>query len=187
MTHPTADPVLAAILAAAARAVGAAEGLLLRVEDRVLRVVATAGDIPFDVIGEPISAGEGVAGYVAASGQPLVLSGGSADPRLGEGTASLLGHNPRSVLAVPLEGEGRLLGVMELIDADDGHFGVEDTEQAQLHAAVAATALADPRLAGVPDVPDPAELAAELRRLEARDPVRYATVATIVTALVAGT
>lgn len=184
MTHQTADPLLAAVLGAAAQAAGAQQGLMLRVEDRLLRVVATAGPISWDVLGEPISAGEGVAGYVAASGQPLVLSAGSADPRLGEGTASLLGRNPSSVLAVPIEGQGRLLGVLELIDADDADFGVEDTEQAMLHAAVAAVALADPRLTGTPDVPDPAELAAELRRLETTDPARYARVAEIVMALV---
>lgn len=184
MTHPTADPVLVAILSAAVQAVGAHQGLLLRLEDRVLRVVAVAGPIPWDVLGEPISAGEGVAGYVAASGQPLALSADSADPRLGEGTASLLGHNPASVLAVPIEGQGRQLGVLELIDSGAGDFGVEDTEQAMLHAAVAATALADPRLLGTPDVPDPSELAAELRRLQAADPARYATVATLVQALV---
>ncbi|CAN5125211.1 hypothetical protein BH23ACT9_BH23ACT9_13940 [soil metagenome] len=184
MTHATADPVLVAILAAATQAVGAHGGLMLRIEDRLLRVVATAGGVPRDVLHEPISAGEGVAGYVAASGQPLVLSADSADPRLGEGTASLLGHNPESVLAVPVEGQGRMLGVIELIDAVDADFGVEDTEQAMLHAAVAAVALADPRLLGTPDVPDPAELAAELRRLENADPARYATVATILTALV---
>lgn len=184
MTHQTADPVLAAILAAAARAAGAEQGLMLRVEDRLLRVVAIAGPISWDVLGEPISAGDGVAGYVAASGQPLVLSADSADARLGEGTASLLGRNPNSVLAVPIEGQGRMLGVLELIDAADADFGVEDTEQAMLHAAVAAVALADPRLMGTPDVPEPAELAAELRRLEAADPVRYTTVATIVQALV---
>jgi GAF domain-containing protein len=164
MSHPTADPVLAAVLHAAVTATGAAHGLLLRAEQRVLRVVAIAGAVAAEVLGEPISAGEGVAGYVAAAGEPLVLSAASADPRLGEGTASLLGHNPASVLAVPVHGQQRLLGVLELLDATDGEFGVEDAELAQLHASVAAVAMADPRLAGVPDVPDPAELAAELRR-----------------------
>ncbi|MGI9017974.1 MAG: GAF domain-containing protein [Euzebya sp.] len=184
MSHATADPILTAILDAATQAAGAQQGLILRVEDRVLRVVATAGSIPWDVLGEPVSSGDGVAGYVAASGQPLVLSADSADPRLGEGTASLLGRNPNSVLAVPIEGKGRMLGVLELLDSSDQDFGVEDSEQAMLHAGVAAIALADPRLLGTPDVPDPGELAAELRRLQQAQPERYAMVATILLALV---
>lgn len=184
MTRQSADPILTAILQAAARATGASLGLLLAVEGRVLRVVATTGGVPWDVLGEPISAGEGVAGYVAASGQSLVLSAASADPRLGEGTASLLGHNPSSVLAVAVQGNNQTLGVIELLDAVDGTFGVSDSEIATIHAGIAAVALTDDRLAGVADMPDPAELAAELRRLAAADQARYARVAAIVEALV---
>lgn len=184
MTHPRADPVLSAIVQAATQATGAAQGLLLTIDGRLLRVAAAAGPIGWDVIGEPLSGGEGVAGYVAASGQPLVLSSDSADPRLGEGTASLLGHNPSAVLAVPIDAGARVLGVIELMDPDDGVFDVVDTEQAMLHAGVAAAALTDERLSAVADVPEPAEIAAELRRLEAADPTRYARVATIIEALV---
>lgn len=184
MSRQTADPILAAIVAAASAATGAHQGLLLRTDGRVLRVVATAGSIPWDVLGEPVSAGDGVAGYVAASGQPLALAAESADPRLGEGTASLLGHNPSSVLAVPVHGSGRVIGVLELLDADGGTFDVGDTEQATILAGVAAAALSDERLSGSADVPEPAELAAELRRLASVDQARYAQVATIVEALV---
>ncbi|WP_108664679.1 GAF domain-containing protein [Euzebya rosea] len=184
MPRTRVDPVLTAIVEAATRGTGASHGLLLRIEGRVMRVAASAGALGWDVVGEPISAGEGVAGYVAASGQPLVLSAESADPRLGEGTASLLGHNPSSVLAVPVDGDSRIVGVLELIDPDDGLFDVADTEQAMLHAAVASAALTDDRLGALADVPEPAELAAELRRLADADPGRYATVATIIEALV---
>ncbi|MEE8603326.1 GAF domain-containing protein [Euzebya tangerina] len=184
MSRPTADPILSAILTAATEATGATSGLLLSTEDRLMRVVATAGAVPADILGEPISAGEGVAGYVAASGQSLVLSADSADPRLGEGTASLIGHNPTSVLAVAIQGTARTLGVIELLDARSGAFSVDDTERATSHAAIAAAALTDERLGGTRDVPEPAELAAELRRLASTDPARYATVAAILEALV---
>ena len=184
MTRPTADPILSAILDATMAAAGATSGLMLAVEDRLLRVVAIAGPVPPDVLAEPISSGEGVAGYVAASGQSLVLSADSADPRLGEGTASLLGHNPTSVLAVAIQGDSRTVGVMELLDARSGSFDVADTEAATSHAAIAAAALVDERLGGTRDVSEPAELAAELRRLASSEPSRYARVATIVEALV---
>lgn len=179
-----ADPVLSAIVNAAMVAVGAEQALLLRVEGRVLRVVAASGDVPWDVLGEPISAGDGIAGYVAASGQVLVLHADTADPRLGEGAASLLGHNPASVLAVPVQGEGEVVGVLQLVDAADGRFDVGDTEEASLLASVAAAAMTDPRLTDASNVPDPSELAADLRRLAAADAPRYATVATIIEALV---
>jgi len=179
-----ADPLLSSIVRAAMEATRAAEGLLFRAEGRVLRVAAIGGPVPWDVLGEPISAGEGVAGYVAASGLPLTLSADSEDPRLGEGAASLLGHNPTSVLACPVQGDGEVVGVLELIDSADGRFVVGDAEQAALHASVAAAAMTDSRLAAAPNVPDPGELAAELRRLAAADQGRYATVAAIVEALV---
>ncbi|MEO2108523.1 MAG: GAF domain-containing protein [Actinomycetota bacterium] len=184
MARTRVDPVLTAIVEAATRGTGASHGLLLAIEGRVMRVAASAGALGWDVVGEPISAGEGVAGYVAASGQPLALSADSADPRLGEGTASLLGHNPSAVLAVPVDGGSRIVGVLELIDPHDGLFDVTDTEQAMLHAAVASAALTDARLGALADVPEPAEIAAELRRLAEADPGRYATVATIIEALV---
>lgn len=182
MSRPGVDPVLAAVMQAAVGGTGAAEGLLLGLDGRVLRVLATAGAAPGDLLGEPVSAGEGVAGYVVASGQPLLLSAESADPRLGEGTASLLGHNPRTVLCVPCRSGDRVVGALELVDAPA--FGVAEQHSAQLLARVAAAALADPAREGRPDVPDPGELAGELRRLATADPSRYAMVAVIVEALV---
>ena len=182
MSRPGVDPVLAAVVQAAVGGTGAAEGLLLELDGRVLRVLATAGSVPGDLLGEPVSAGEGVAGYVVASGQPLLLSADSADPRLGEGTASLLGHNPRTVLCVPCRAGDHVIGALELIDAPT--FGVAEQQTAQLLAQVAGAALADPAREGRPDVADPAELAGELRRLATADPARYAMVAAIVEALV---
>jgi GAF domain-containing protein len=121
---------------------------------------------------------------VLSSGQPQVLAAGAADSRLGEGTASLLGGNPSSVLAVPVQSRHGVVGVLALVDATDGTFGIADAEGATLLAGVAAAALQDERLAGTTQVPSPAELAAELRHLAVGDPTRYAVVATIVESLV---
>lgn len=182
MTRRAADPVLSALVASAVEATRAREGLLLALSGHVLQVAAASGR--GDIIGEPLSAGVGIVGYVAASAQPLSLTADSGDHRLGEGTASMLGYNPSSVLCVPCEHDDRMAGVLLLIDAADGAFGMDDTERAMLLAGVGAAALTYGGDAAR-SVADPTELAADLRRLAGSDPDRYATVASIVEALLA--
>jgi GAF domain-containing protein len=182
MTRAAADPVLTAVVTSAVEGTAARDGLLLAVAGPAFTVAAASGR--GDVLGEPVSGGAGVAGYVVASGQPLTLTADSGDHRLGEGTATLLGYNPSSVLCVPCEREDRIVGALLLLDAASGAFTVDDTDRAMLLAGVAAAAIEHSGDA-LRSVPDPAELAGDLRRLADSDAERYTMVATIVGALLA--
>lgn len=179
------DPVLAAVLRAAASATNATAGWLLAVRGEELEIVAVAGDVDAAFVGSRVAGASGTAGYVIGSGQPLALSSGRDDPRLGEGVAAAVGRRPSSVVCVPCEDDGEVAGALELVDkAGGGSFSFDDVELTTLLASIAAVALtsgSDQRQA----VPAPEALSGELRALAAADPRRYATTATLVASLLA--
>jgi GAF domain-containing protein len=178
----TVDPVLQALTQAAVDVTAAAEGWLLAVHGDHLRVVAAAGDEPGRALGTTTSLGEGSAGYVVSSGQPLALGLGGGQDRFGSGIIGQLGREPTSVLCVPCTTEHEVIGALELIDKAGGStFSFDDVELATLLAGIAGVALAGP--ADPKTAPDPGELAANLERLAASDPARYAAVATAINAL----
>src|ERR1700694_3906626 len=70
--------------------------------------------------------GHGIAGHVAATGQPTATSG-AADPRHASEISESVGYVPRSILCVPLFYADRVIGVLELLDkADDAAFSMLD-------------------------------------------------------------
>jgi GAF domain-containing protein len=128
--------------------------------------------------------GQGSAGFVAASGQPLAITRHGDDPRFNEGVAGLLGHEPLTVLCVPCDNDDDIVGALELLDKRVGPFSFDDVEIATLLASIAGVAVvaAEPRN---PSPPSPEELLGELRRLAGLDPPRYAVMANVVQVLLA--
>jgi GAF domain-containing protein len=179
------DPVLTSITEAAVGATGSSHGWLLALDADGLEVVAAVGSGTAKLVGRRVPAGSGAAGYVAASGQPLALSGGARDSRLSEGVVAELGQRPASVLCVPCVTDDDVVGAIELIDKHGGEgFSFDDVELVTLLGGIAAPALA--ASAGGAAVTDPEHLAGELARLADADPARYAMVASVVEALLAG-
>ncbi|NOY68972.1 MAG: sensor domain-containing diguanylate cyclase [Deltaproteobacteria bacterium] len=61
--------------------------------------------------------GEGIAGWVAQNGKPLVVPDVTSDPRFSSRMDEILGFATRSVVCVPLlNGSNRVVGVIELIN-----------------------------------------------------------------------
>jgi GAF domain-containing protein len=177
-----ASPVLRALVETVAEGTDAPAAWLVARDGDRLRVVAAAGEETNALIGQSVAEGEGVAGYVVASGQPLALTGRSGDARLGEGIAALSGHRPTTVLCVPCVGDETVAGAIEAIDKrGGGAFTFDDVELATLLARIGGAALVD--AAGDRIVSSPAELARELERLAAAAPARYAVVAGVLDAL----
>ena len=106
----------------------------------VIRVAAgTAGE---GAVGLAVAPSEGIAGYVFTTGQPLVVSDVSADPRFDRSAAEGTGYVPRSILAVPLVDDGGTIGVLEVLDRrGDAGFGLHDIELAGVFARQAAVAI----------------------------------------------
>jgi signal transduction protein with GAF and PtsI domain len=86
--------------------------------------------------------GHGIAGHVAATGQPTATSG-TVDPRQAREIGESVGYVPRTILCVPLFYADRVIGVLELLDkADEATFTMLDMHVLGLFANMAAVALA---------------------------------------------
>jgi GAF domain-containing protein len=87
--------------------------------------------------------GQGIAGWVAASGQPVVRSDLAADPRFVAEARQRIGVVPNSMLCLPLNAGDGILGVIELFDKRDGTpFGADDMGTLGLFGEAAAVAIA---------------------------------------------
>ena len=93
-----------------------------------LMLVDDAGALHFEVAvgsgearlpGQVLAAGEGIAGAVAASGRPEVVPDVRVEPRFSPRIDARLGFETRSVLAMPLQIRGRVVGVIELVNGPD--------------------------------------------------------------------
>jgi GAF domain-containing protein len=114
--------------------------------DRLVFEVA-AGAQGQAVVGLDIGPGEGVAGYVYSTGQPIALSDVATDARFGRSAAEQTGYVPRSLVAVPLADDDGILGVLEVLDKrGDGAFDLRDIELAGVFARQATVAIRSSRI-----------------------------------------
>lgn len=138
------DNLLQTIVEAAARIFGAAAASIALVDERAGRLVfrVAYGVGSETVVGMNIGLDQGVAGYVANTGQPLAISNVQSDPRFARDAAEKTGYVPRSILAMPLVVEERVIGVMEVLDKISApSFGMQDMELLALFAQQAALAI----------------------------------------------
>jgi GAF domain-containing protein len=139
---PALDRLLRSIVTATVELFDAeAASIALLGADGRLRFRVAAGPHGQGVIGLSVAVGEGIAGYVQQTGQPLALGDVSSDPRFGHDTAARTGYIPRSVLAVPLELDDQVIGVLEVLDKrSDAGFDLADLARAGIFAQQAAVA-----------------------------------------------
>jgi len=91
--------------------------------------------------------GEGVAGWVAREGKPVVVEDVNEDPRFFNEMDLTLGLETRSILCVPLETRGKVLGVLEVINKEgSSEFTSEDLSLVTKLAGLAAVAIENARL-----------------------------------------
>src|SRR5271166_4941647 len=67
-----------------------------------------------------LKVGEGIAGWVARHGQPLIVPDVQTDKRFSSRLDEMTQLQTRSVICVPLRSKHRVLGVIQLINADVG-------------------------------------------------------------------
>lgn len=86
--------------------------------------------------------GEGIAGWVARSGQPLNISDAYADPRFDPAWDRVTGYRTRNVLCVPMKNRlGRPLGVVQVLNKRLGPFDADDEAMAAALAGQAAVTI----------------------------------------------
>ncbi len=71
--------------------------------------------------------GEGIAGWVAEHGEPLLIADVKNDDRFSRQVDEATSYSTRSIICVPLKSKNRVLGVIELINTEkDGSFSEAD-------------------------------------------------------------
>jgi GAF domain-containing protein len=132
-------------IAEAARAIFAARGSSIMLYDEEageLIFEAATGEGAGRLIGQGFPASEGIAGWVLASGQPLVIEDVASDPRFARDVAERSGYMPKGLMAVPLESDERILGVLQVLDRPErARFSLREIDVLALFADQAAIAL----------------------------------------------
>jgi diguanylate cyclase (GGDEF)-like protein len=105
-------------------------------------VVGEASDKLKDV---HLKIGEGIAGWVAQTGQPLITENAYQDPRFAQWVDQKTGFETQSIICLPLISKGRTLGVIELLNTARGHISAPDLEFLGALADFAAIAVENAR------------------------------------------
>lgn len=145
---PGEDRLLEMLVQTAATLTGATAASLLLVD-------AAAGNLVFRVATGPRAAevrrfvvplGQGIAGFVAETGEPLAVSNVQEDARFYRDIGQSIDYIPTSMLCVPVLAGDAVLGVIELLDKAGGQaFGLEDIELVANLAQQAAVAIGQSR------------------------------------------
>lgn len=137
-------PLLQSIVEVARAIFGAraASIMLLDADTDELVFEAVTGEGEDTLVGRRIPPGTGIAGWVAESGQALVVEDVAADPRFSRDQAQRTGYVPKGLMAAPLLREDRVLGVLNVLDRPERRrFSVAEMDLLGLFANQAAIAL----------------------------------------------
>jgi len=96
-----------------------------------------------------IPPGKGIAGWVAANEQHLLIPDVSKDPRFYGNVDKITGYQTKSILCVPLRTKSKMIGVLEVINKADGFpFTEEDAMLLNFFANQVAVAIENARYYG---------------------------------------
>ena len=140
----THSQLLEMIVETAAHVIHARAASLLLVDDETQELIfeVALGQKADSVKKFRVPLGHGIAGLVAASGQPMAISRAGEDTRQAADIAQRIGYRPETLLCVPLFYNDRVIGVLELLDKEnDQTFTPEDMEALGLFAGQAAVAI----------------------------------------------
>lgn len=122
---------------------------LLDESEEELEFSVASGAGAEEVVGMRVALGQGIAGFVVSSGQPIAIEDVSRDPRFAASFASATGYVPKSILAMPLQTDREMLGVIEVLDRRSQGRGLEgagEMEMLSLFADQAALAIENSRV-----------------------------------------
>lgn len=165
-TGTSGDPVALELLQSVvdvARAIFGAQAssvFLLDEEAGELAFQAVSGKGEEFLVGRRFPAGRGIAGWVAMSGEPIVVDDLAASTSFDRSLAQSTEYVPNALMAAPLIHGDRVLGVLEVLDpTEQARSSLSELDLLSLFARQAAVALwfamardtdADRRQTGVP-------------------------------------
>jgi putative nucleotidyltransferase with HDIG domain len=97
----------------------AASIMLVNSREKVLEFVVATGDKGQRLETLSVPLGEGIAGWVAVHGQPLIVNDTRKDPRFTGKVDKESGFVTRQILAVPMYLDSEIIGVLEVINTRD--------------------------------------------------------------------
>lgn len=141
--------LLAAIMRTATDLMNAETSSLMLLDEATneLTFEVATGDPAAEVAQMRVPADRGVAGWVMKNKKPALVEDVQKDERFYAQIDRASGFKTSSMLAVPLDIRGRVIGVVEMINKRDGSgFTERDQEIASAFAAQAAVAIENARL-----------------------------------------
>jgi len=123
LVPPGHDELLASLVETARSLFGAAACSIALLEDEEseepkLAFKVAVGRGADTVLDLTIPASEGIAGFALQSGQPVVIDDVRNDSRFAGSVADHTGYVPTSIVAVPLETQRGIVGVLQVLDPD---------------------------------------------------------------------
>jgi len=121
------DTLFASILTVARNELHVERGTLYFVDEQKQEIwTKIAGELSGEI---RLPIGKGLAGTVAATGEPLILHDAYEDSRFDRSLDQKTGFRTRSMLCVPIKNRGqRVVGVLQLLNKTHGSFGPRDLE-----------------------------------------------------------
>ena len=121
--------------------------LVLEQETGKLQFVVARGTAGPALKSTTVDIGQGIAGWVAQTGEPLLIADAYQDPRFDPSYDQLTGFHTRSILTVPIVIKGEIEGVVQVINKVSAEvFDERDLRLFQSFASMASIALENARL-----------------------------------------
>ena len=160
------DTLLHIMMNAASELTGseASSVLLLDPRTRELYFAATSADSQPELLGMSVPLENSIAGAILKTAQPLIVPDVLLEPRHHTQVGKAIDLEIHSLLGVPMQAEGRKVGVLEAINKIEGGFTQEDVETLTTLATLAAIAIHKAGL--IAQLKDVNEQLSELDRLK---------------------
>jgi signal transduction histidine kinase len=147
------EQLLSLVLVSAVEILVAEAGSLLLIDpetgELVFRVMEGGAE---ELVGTRLQPGIGLVGAVAQSAEPIIVADVSTDPRWFANADEDTGFKTETVVAVPLQVQDRVIGVLELLNKRSGaSFTEDDATLLTTFAGQAAVAIENARLYYVTD------------------------------------
>lgn len=103
---------------------------LLLIDEPTNRLIfkTATGEKAEEVSQFTLKIGEGIAGWVAETGEPLIVNDVTKNSHFRKSISESIGFPTRSILCAPLLSKGKIIGVVEVINKIDGIFTDTDNQ-----------------------------------------------------------
>ena len=141
------DKLLGLILDSAAKSINADRGTLYLV-DTIKKELWSKVLQGINMVEIRLPIGKGLAGYVAETGETINIPDTYADPRFNPEIDKRTGYHTHNMLCMPMKNkDGKIIGVFQLLNKNQGSFDSEDISFIDAFSAHASIAIENARIA----------------------------------------